>query len=291
MSDDWFASKVAPETDKDDGCHADEAKALKNYLDGKTNADQAARAITLPVEAESDPGYNPSRLWALLIDAMTELPSSAESKVIKLLQAIQSLPPADLTGKETANIEDGKVLWSDLPGFGHLWVDLDWQDWRRMVDESSPLQRNELRANRRKRASVEAQLVVERIDAITLAWGHDCICDALERSNAVLDIEVPATVEWFAIAAKRIWDEIPAENWALARERDLWKEGKKMTLERWSFWKERLAWVSEAKELDEGTRDAARRTITAMTAVEGRLVSLSEPTSAASLHLMGSPKG
>ena len=33
-----------------------------------------------------------------------------------------------------------------------------------------------------------------------LHWRHDCIAEALERRDAVLDFEMPAAVKWIVIA-------------------------------------------------------------------------------------------
>ncbi|KAI4128725.1 MAG: hypothetical protein LQ347_004056, partial [Umbilicaria vellea] len=45
MSDAWFASKTAPESDQDDGCDPQEAQVLQSYLRGTIpTAPEAARA-------------------------------------------------------------------------------------------------------------------------------------------------------------------------------------------------------------------------------------------------------
>ncbi|MCJ1302281.1 hypothetical protein MMC08_005084 [Hypocenomyce scalaris] len=270
MSDAWFADKIAPDSDKDDGCHPLEAEALKNYLSGTTaTANEAARAITLPVENEPNPSADVCRLWALLIDALTDLPT-AQQKIIHLLQAIRSIQPASLTGGQAHRQPENQVLWRDLPGFGHLWADLHQTGgWRRLIKNCSPAQRDELRTDLQTRAAIEAQLVVAHVGNIPLGWGYECICNALEKSDAALDVEVPAAAEWLRIAGKYIYGKVAdEENWALKTERDLWKGGERMSEERWRSWKERLSWVARGEQLGQGTRDAANVAIKAMEIAE-----------------------
>lgn len=271
MSDTWFTDRTAPESDKDDGCHPQEAEVLKKYLRGNiATASEAARAITLPIENESDPIVDVPRLWGLLIDALTDLPASRQ-KVIQLLEAITELPPPSQAGEKGPKQLQFQALWRELLGFGHLWADLYHTDrWRRLVKTCSPAERVGFRREIQTTAAVEAQLVLAHLGDIPLAWGHDCICDALEKSDAVVDVEVPAAAEWLKVVGKRIYGEIPeAEtNYALASWRDLWKAGEKMSEERWKFWKERLRVIAQTEGLGQGTRDAANVATEAMEAAE-----------------------
>ena len=94
----------------------------------------------------------------------------------------------------------------------------------------------------------------------------ECICDALERADAVPDFEVPATKEWLEVAGDRVFEESDGEMTKCLRERDLWKqeEGRK---QRWSFWKRRLQSMGESEVLTLETRDAANKAVQAMEAV------------------------
>ncbi|MCJ1375950.1 hypothetical protein MMC20_007188 [Loxospora ochrophaea] len=115
-------------------------------------------------------------------------------------------------------------------------------------------------------ATIGAQLVVADINGISLLWGMECICDALERADAVPDFEVPATKEWLEVAGDRVFEESDGEMTKCLRERDLWKqeEGRK---QRWSFWKRRLQSMGESEVLTLETRDAANKAVQAMEAV------------------------
>lgn len=283
MSDTWFASKIAPENDKDDGCHPQEAKVLKAYLRGTIpTAHEAARAITLPVESEPNPIRDVPRLWGLLIDALTELPTS-QQKIIDLLSGIKRLPPPDDASDAGPRPPETQDLWRSLLGFGHLWADLHHtQRWRRLINTCSAAERDEFRRDQQTRAAVEAQLVVAGVGDIPLTWGYDCICDALEASEAVLAVEVPAAGEWLKIAGSLIYKDVAAEemNSALASVRDLWeraeemseekgKRGNSMNQERWEFWKERFRSINRTEELRQGTKDAADMAIKAMEDAEG----------------------
>lgn len=94
------------------------------------------------------------------------------------------------------------------------------------------------------------------VGSIPLYWGYDCIADALERKDVVLDFEVPAAAEWISVAGKKLWKGAVEgrESWALERKRDFGKEDGRMSRERWTFWRERLG---EVGEQDAGVRDVA----------------------------------
>ncbi|KAL9630691.1 MAG: hypothetical protein Q9164_006295, partial [Protoblastenia rupestris] len=159
MSDDWFNWHLNPDGNKEDGCHPQEAAALKDYLQSKnTNVVEVAHAITLPVENEADPCDNCHRLWNLLIDALDDLPEH-RIKLITLLQAIQKLPSAHRKPEEKRS----SIEWHDLPGFGHLWSDCHVDDnWRSLMRKWGPQQREAVRSDYRKQAEIEAQLVMAK---------------------------------------------------------------------------------------------------------------------------------
>ncbi|KAA6406615.1 MAG: hypothetical protein FRX48_09547 [Lasallia pustulata] len=140
-------------------------------------------------------------------------------------------------------------------------------DWRRTLAGSDPTKGAQLRAQHVRKAEIEAQLAVADVGDIPLDWGYDCIADALESYNTVLDFEIPAAAKWIAIAGKRLHAGAVGgkESWALERQRDCGKECKLMNLERWSFWEERL---KELFQQSEATQDAANSAIHEMKALD-----------------------
>lgn len=50
----------------------------------------------------------------------------------------------------------------------------------------------------------------------------------------------------------------------------LWKGDVWLTRDRWAFWKERLAWISEQSELLQRTRDEANMLVQLMKEIESR---------------------
>ena len=108
MSDAWFAEKLAPDGDAEDGCHPQEVQALKQYLCKEISAREAARAITQP--ASENPAERLQPFWGFLVDALVELPSEHTSTLIELLRAIEYLPSPDTMPER---------LWRGLPGFAH----------------------------------------------------------------------------------------------------------------------------------------------------------------------------
>ena len=272
MSTSWFLKQVAPDGMPEDGCHPDEAKALEDYCQQKTSPQEAAKAITRRIENEDDPGNNLYSLWGLLISALVELPSSQTPALIQLLAAIQELPEPDLTGKQTRNTppENG-YMWRTLPEFVNDWADEhNRDDWRLVLAAQRRSEEpDKLRALHVKRANVEAQLVVAQVSTIPVDFGLNCICDALEQSDVVVDFEVPAAAEWMAIAGKQIHAAAVDgnESWALWRTRDLWPGREKvMSRERLMFWETQLRKLLDQPH-DEATRVAARRALQDMQAL------------------------
>lgn len=125
MSDDWFSEKLAPYGDFEDGCHPEEAQAMKNYLRHGTTATEAARAITHPIVTAENPREDLVRLWDLLMDALLELPAEHTESLLELLKAIENLPEPDFTAVDkTKRLYEDEKLWRGPQGFGHLWSDL-----------------------------------------------------------------------------------------------------------------------------------------------------------------------
>lgn len=268
MSEEWFAEKLAPDGDTEDGIHPIEAEALKSYLQKRVSVEKAAVAITKPVETSSDPKEDLPRLWGFLMDALIELPSEVTESLVELLRAIELLPEPDLSSVDKSKWPPHGTLWRRLPGFGHQYVDTYQYDrWRdRAVHAKDAAERDRIRALQVKKANVEAQLVMAGgIGGIDIAFGYECVTDALERNidvDFVLEVEIWATAKWFEVAGGRFRDGATKgeESWALGRARHqrefaLWKGGKSMTWERWSFWGDCLESLqSRGGGVEEATR-------------------------------------
>ena len=247
MSDEWFSNEIAPDGVAEDGCDPLEAQALKDYIRHKTSAKEAAVAITRPIETEANPPYSQYRLWGLLGDALQQLSPSLTSALVQLMGEIDQLPTTIPRGSSNSSVPpDHVLLWRGLPGFGHQWSDEHLYDSGPSIpltEPTSQADRENQRAEHIKTAGVEAQLANASLAQIPMYWGYNCICNALERSEAVLDFEVPAATEWFNFAGKRIraaavdGTEIRPDG----KVRDLWTSGSDMlNLERWSFWEQRF---------------------------------------------------
>ena len=271
MSDAWFTWHLAPDGNPEDGCHSQEAAALKDYIHSTTiTSEAAARNITLPVANEPEiirkgqSSDNLYRLWALIIDGLTDLPEHRD-KIIQLLQAIQNLPVSD---RREGEAQGKQIRWADLPNFGHLWSDLKVpNNWRSAIRKYTPEQREGVREDYIKQAIIDAQLVVANVDGIPISWGLGCICDALEQRDAVPDFEVPAAKEWHEVAGERIFEESDGETDGYLRVRELWKHEGGGREQRWSFWKGLLHSMAESQELALETREAAKKAVQAMQAV------------------------
>lgn len=276
MSDDWFTDKLAPDGDVEDGCHPDEAQALKDYLRHQATAVEAAQAITRPFVTASNPREDVVRLWSILMDALVELPSEHTDRLIALVSAVENLPEPDFSAVEESKRPTEK-LWKGLPGFGHLWADCyQSSSWRATIADLEGEQGKALLDERIKTAGVEARLVASGLAGIEIDWAYEVVADALESSNALIECEVPAAAEWLVCCGPRLrqgaardetsWALKPRESKAACTSsRDLWKarwDGV-MSLERWQAWQARLV------ELQEGAREgkvkeAASRALEAM---------------------------
>jgi len=277
MADDWFAYKLAPDGDVEDGCHPDEAQALKDYLRRKTTAPDAARAITRPLVTCDDPREDLVRLWALLMDAFVELPSEHMERLIALVAAIEALPEPDFRAVD-ADKQPQEKLWKGLAGFGHLWAD-SYQSgsWRAFASNLVGEERKAYGDEHIQKAQAEARLIAAGLAGIEIDWAYEAVADALESSNALLDMEIPAAAQWLQHCGQRLRQGAAKgeKSWALeprisnascTPSRDLWEARSDgvMNGKRWETWQERLRTLQ-----GEGGRvgEAAKRGLQAMEAV------------------------
>ncbi|KAF1962509.1 hypothetical protein CC80DRAFT_462668 [Byssothecium circinans] len=252
MSDAWFSEKLAPDGDIEDGCHPEEAAALKDYVYHNTTATEAAHAITRPILLATNPGEDLARLWGFLEDALVELPSEYIEPLLELLKAIEHLPGVELPRSAKSDGPSEK-LWKGLSGFGHMWSDSYMSgNWRDIARDAEGNERDALRAQHVRRAEVEARIVTAGLADIPIDWGYEVMSDALESVDALLDFEVPAAAQWLHVCGARFREgaEKGEKSWGLKpRSRlpgvsspELRKAvaAQVMSLERWAFWEERL---------------------------------------------------
>lgn len=251
---DWYMKQLCPYGigNTEDGCHPDEAKALKEYLNMQTTANEAALSITRPVATSEDPDANVYRLWGFLSDALMDGSASDVTMIITLLRAIQ-----DLANSEP--ISAAAPLWPHLRWFGSGWGDVYRKmDWRDNLEYRKPENQNTWVQQHVRLAKVEALLATNQLASIPLSWGLLDICDALESSKAVLHVEIPKVAEWFAIAGSHIRNAAStgAAVWQTAVQRDLWQDGGVLSMERWAFWRKRVESIKTSGQ-DELTQCAA----------------------------------
>lgn len=247
VSPSWFTDAISPDGDPDNGCHPQEAQALKDYHDGKTTVQEAAYAISRPTATSQSTTLNCERnkLWNLLIAALEEWPEFESSPIFALLKEMENLPEPVIC-EEAKHSVTSEPFWKELPGFGNMWADVfQWGEWRHEI-EDHPDDKN-LRHQMREKyihiAALEARLVDEKIGPIALDWGYECLTDAFERRDVIPDIQFPMAAEWLKRLAKRIYDGAlkQEEDWPFKRDYlDLRKGGNAMSVERWQYWKSRL---------------------------------------------------
>ena len=201
-------------------------------------------------------------------------PRSETPALLQLLKAIQQVPDPAIREEAKRSVGNGPPFWDGLPGFGHMRAD-DFER-RKMLRLCGAGGQNGQDTNRRgglrekyvHAAGLEASFCDQQIGGIDLKWGYERITDALERSDAIRDIEVLMAAEWLRSLPHRIYKGAleQEEGWPLKRDLDLWTAGGDvMTVERWQWWKNRLeAYVREGLP----RTDSVWATVQAMDAVE-----------------------
>ena len=274
MTDDWYAEKIAPDGAPEDGCHhPDEVNTLKKYLNGEfTSVTEAAYAITRPAETSSHPLEAQYSLWGLLTDAFLELPASQTMALFNLEEAIERLPTPELTEaqRDPENTDPPRKESND---FGHWWFQVHDMAIQTFHTVTEPDERGKMRAQHMKMAELEVRFAQAGFGSFDLHRGYVYISNALERSEADLDFEVPAAAAYIVGATRYFFVSAVTEKShdALAEDHDLWKREKWMSLARWSFWKGRFAEVARKEEgglIDSVTHVAASKAYLCMDELE-----------------------
>jgi hypothetical protein len=236
MTDAWYSSKIAPEHDPDDGCHEEQADALKAYIHQNITSIEAAQRLTCPVIIALDPRGEVCQLYGLIQDALVELPPAHTEPLLSLLHAIEALPSPNFTPLQQATrpkIEE--ELWKGLSGFANIWADTSYRSgsWKLDADATVGAARSAFRADHVRRTEIEARLVMADLAGIPIGWGYEVVVNALEGEDVLLDFEVPAAAEWFDVCAERFSEgaERGEKNYAM-------EEG--MSVIRWEGWGKRL---------------------------------------------------
>jgi hypothetical protein len=231
----WLNERVAPTPEAlaaGDGCHADEAKALAEYLDGLTTPDEAATRITTPVLAEIDPPQETYRLWSLLCEALVELGEEERHKTLDLFSAVKKLPSAPA------------LDWSQMPGFASMWdtlyrLHLQGRDgWEADINTMTESKKSQLRAHFSAVGSAEAEMFLKGI--APAAWGFK-VLSLLSTERRGLDIFLSKIHAWLKVAGGRLRNEVQDENEGCSTE---WQVGQSATSKHWSTWKEKLPSLS-----------------------------------------------
>lgn len=233
----WFKSQVAPTKEAlkaGDGCHADEAKSLADYLDGKSTAQGAATAFTAPALQEDDPLDSLYRPVALLCQALIDFGDDRD-KLLDLLAAIQPLPP-------TAQVD-----CPDLPGFGNMWSDLyrlhthGPDPWESTDFPLSDARKTELRQHFEALGAVEAGLYLRGLDGVTAHWGYETLNLICSR-RAGLEVFMSSMHVWLTMAGTELKQDLDPDE----VNRYSNKRGVEATMaEHWEAWKGTFLQVSE----------------------------------------------
>jgi hypothetical protein len=201
---DWVESQAAVDDSAltaGDGCHQEEAKALCNYLSGSLLVQAAAERIVSHVLREADARSQLYRLWGLLSDALVELTDDRQ-KILDLLAAIQSLPPHTC------------IDWSQLPGFGHMWSDLNRlhlhgpDPWEK--EKWTDARKAELCHHFETIGRVEAEMFLRDLGGVFADWGYEVI-NLVCSKRAGLDVLMCEVHAWLECAEAQLRRSMKAE--------------------------------------------------------------------------------
>lgn len=216
IPDTWFDQEVQEEI-----ATIDQSAAMKAYLNGDIQVDEAARLVTAEVlqAAQEEEGEAETleeklcELWGFIIDFILECPSS-HTKIIDLLHTISQFPHIDRTGKdslETFEDVNGIVresqLWEDLPRFWSSLSDYSASEaaWRELWTKSS-LERGEnpswFNMNTFAATAFKSGPFAGR--RLFGNWGCYVLREAVNPHRELVGIDVPAAQIWMQSAGAEL---------------------------------------------------------------------------------------
>ncbi|KAI0838764.1 hypothetical protein F5Y06DRAFT_267813 [Hypoxylon sp. FL0890] len=216
IPDSWFDQKV-----RDEIATVEQSTAMKAYLGGKIQADEAARLVTVGVHeaAEAETGEAEGldeklcELWGFIIDFILEWPSS-HAMIIDLLYAISKIPHVDRTEKDSletltddAGAERESQLWEDLPRFwnslSEYWAsEAAWRmEWARYDlergERPSWFNINAFGAYAFKSGPFMGRRLLRD-------WGCYVLKEAADPKRELLDVDIPVAQVWMQMAGPEL---------------------------------------------------------------------------------------
>jgi hypothetical protein len=162
-----------------EACYTEEVAALKDFYDGKTNAEHTADAITQPISRSSiqdlgdysDDAVALCQMWSLMKRALIEWPASRTADLVALLSAITKVTNSIHRGELLDDDDEEPRTWAELPWFHMVWSDAFWrtpgQIARQAINETSRKHECEVYI---KQQDVEARLVAAGIFECKSPW-------------------------------------------------------------------------------------------------------------------------
>ncbi|KAL8847192.1 MAG: hypothetical protein Q9221_007754 [Calogaya cf. arnoldii] len=240
--DEWmhnFVAEVAPDNEPKDVPSPNETKALSDYLHARIPLREAAIAYTRETISETTNGD----VWYLLYHMAEDIPDT-HGRLIELIRAISTLPDETrASGKVQAW---ASVCMADLHG-----------DLRDHWDGQAEHIRDN-RAEARPGPFVDLTIFIARLRAEGLLrtdyFDKAVMWCALEKEESlrVLDTFLLATARYLEWAVRYVFKQSCRGD----------------EIERWDFWKSRIAALGNEGQLSEETREAAKSALARMTEVE-----------------------
>ncbi|KAI1418528.1 hypothetical protein F5Y13DRAFT_2057 [Hypoxylon sp. FL1857] len=264
IPDTWYDQKV-----QDEIATIEQSAAMKAYINGQIQADEAARLVTADVlkATEEDTGEGGEvdtkllELWGFIIDFISEWPSS-HPKILDLLYTIRKLPHIDRSDKdsiETFQDDTGIVresqLWDDLPKFWNMLSDF-WDSeaaWRHDWTKSS-LGKGESPSWFNINAFAATAFKGGPFMGTKLFgyWGCDVLKMIAKKKRELFDIDIPVAEIWMQSAGAEL------HNFYLTRFRTV------SPLDTWEEWEKAFRGIASDDKVDATIREKAAGLAAAM---------------------------
>ncbi|KAI8933251.1 hypothetical protein NX059_009882 [Plenodomus lindquistii] len=265
--------------------------------------DEAATQIVTAVTTSLRPSTTLWELWEAFFTAVVTS-NSDHGRLLALLDALRTQSPIQRknvrpdSGEELClsshTKADGKLHWSELPGFGAQWVDTnggleEWRDWdgvrvSKQGEEtvvtstlSNSATEYYLRFINFSTAALKTAGMNSQIHPINVFYSCKNVLESsgsqdsaskphriTPKQRRALDIRVAAT--WLRDGGHYLAEVDPEylrQHWAAAlyEKTDFWPSGVGLTRGRWQLWADRLNALKEEGLLDEESKTIAAQAV------------------------------
>ncbi|KAK4555048.1 hypothetical protein LTR86_007814 [Recurvomyces mirabilis] len=235
---------------------------IQALLNDEIDPTEASRSIAATYEPyfkyeirKTSSYYKLGIFWSIFCQATRHFGGSKARELADVVVGLASLPPVrDDAGKPVRH-QGGGVYWTDLPEFGAMF-----RDYGDYIDDEGDDDRDDVGEEWLKQAP--AYLNATTFLATLFACSSRDVGGTFNRSaalqNALENDEVPRrqkcvamylepAAAWMSIAGEKLYHHCAGSSGASSAAAGvLWKGDPSLSIDRWSFWRERFETLSEA---------------------------------------------